>query len=109
MSALFPMSVRTHELDSRLADFMAAHVHPAEAELARWDEDPATRWQVPPLLEALKQRARDAGLWNLFLPHSQSTGHQHGVGLSNLEYARLAERMGRVLFASEVFNCSAPD
>ena len=100
MSALFPMSERSQALDARLADFMAAHVYPAEAEFAAWDQDQARRWQVPPLLEALKAKARAANLWNLFLPQE---------GLSNLEYARLAERMGRSLIASEIFNCSAPD
>lgn len=104
MSALFPMSERTRALDTRLAEFMDAYVYPAEAEFAAWDEDPQHRWQIPPLLEELKVRARAAGLWNLFLPDPA-----HGPGLSNLEYARLAERMGRSVIASEIFNCSAPD
>ena len=104
MSQLFPMSERVREFDARLAAFMDEHVLPAERAFAEWDEDPARRWQVPPVLETLKQRARDAGLWNLFLPDPT-----HGAGLSNLEYARLAERMGRSLIAPEIFNCSAPD
>jgi acyl-CoA dehydrogenase len=104
MSELFPMSDRTRELDARLAAFMAAHVYPAELEFAEWDRDPARRWTIPPLLESLKIRARAEGLWNLFLPDPV-----HGAGLKNLEYARLAERMGRSLIASEIFNCSAPD
>ena len=104
MSTLFPMSLRTQALDAKLAAFMVEHVMPAEAGFAQWDEDPAHRWQIPPLLESLKAKARDAGLWNLFLPDPK-----HGHGLSNLEYARLAERMGRSLIASEIFNCSAPD
>jgi acyl-CoA dehydrogenase len=104
MSQLFPMSDRVAALDARLAAFMGEHVYPAEAEFARWDEDAQRRWTVPPILEALKAKARAAGLWNLFLPDPQ-----HGAGLSNLEYARLAERMGRSLIASEIFNCSAPD
>ncbi len=104
MSTLFPMSERAQALDDRLAAFMAAHVYPAEAEFAAWDEDPQRRWQVPPILERLKAMARGEGLWNLFLPDPV-----HGAGLSNFEYARLAERMGRSLIASEVFNCSAPD
>src|SRR5687768_16900507 len=104
MSSLFPMSERVRDLDARLAAFMDAHVFPAEAEFAAWDEEPARRWTIPPHLEALKARARAEGLWNLFLPDAA-----HGAGLSNLEYARLAERMGRSLIASEIFNCSAPD
>jgi len=104
MSALFPMSERTRALDTRLAEFMDAYVFPAEAEFAAWDEEPQRRWQIPPLLEELKVRARAVGLWNLFLPDPA-----HGPGLSNLEYARLAERMGRSMIASEIFNCSAPD
>jgi acyl-CoA dehydrogenase len=104
MSSLFPMSERVRDLDARLAAFMDAHVFPAEAEFAAWDEEPARRWTIPPRLEALKARARAEGLWNLFLPDAA-----HGAGLTNLEYARLAERMGRSLIASELFNCSAPD
>ena len=104
MSTLFPMSERAKALDDRLATFMDAYVYPAETEFAAWDEDVQRRWQVPPILERLKSMARGEGLWNLFLPDPV-----HGAGLSNLEYARLAERMGRSLIASEVFNCSAPD
>ena len=62
---------------------------------------PETMWTVPPVMEELKKKARDAGLWNLFLP---------GVsGFSQLEYSPMAEEMGRCPFASEIFNCSAPD
>src|SRR4249919_3782446 len=102
MSELFPMPERVRALHDQLAAFMDERVLPAEAAFAEWDADPARRWQVPPLLEELKAKARSAGLWNLFLPHS---GHK----LNNLEYARLAERMGRSIHAPEVFNCSAPD
>jgi acyl-CoA dehydrogenase len=101
--SLFPMSDRARALDAKLAQFMAEHVTPAEADFAAWDADPAKRWTIPPLLEALKSKAHAAGLWNLFLPGD------HGCGLSNLDYAPLAERMGRTVFAPEVFNCSAPD
>jgi acyl-CoA dehydrogenase len=104
MSQLFPMSERVAALDAKLAAFMGEHVYPAEAAFADWDEDPQRRWTVPPILEELKAKARAAGLWNLFLPDPR-----HGAGLTNLEYAGLAERMGRSLIASEIFNCSAPD
>lgn len=69
------------------------------------------RWRQPPVLQTLKEKARAAGLWNLFLPPSPEHDHGElrGAGLSNLEYAPLAEEMGRVTWASEVFNCSAPD
>ena len=61
-------------------------------------------WQVPKILNELKQKAKTQGLWNFFLPESEN-----GFGLTNLEYAPLAEMMGKVSFASEIFNCSAPD
>ena len=104
MSDLFPLSERARALDDKLAEFMAEHVYPTEKHFAEWDQDPAQRWTIPPLLEALKAKAKSAGLWNLFLPDAK-----HGAGLNNLDYTRLAERMGRSLFASEIFNCSAPD
>jgi acyl-CoA dehydrogenase len=102
----FRHSERAATLGRRVDDFMDLHFFPVE-HLYR-DEvhaggDPATRYRTPPVLQKLKALAREQGLWNLFLPGS------HGAGLSNLEYAPLAESMGRVLWASEVFNCSAPD
>lgn len=104
MSELFPLSPRAADLKSRLEAFMAAHVLPAEAEVAAHAADPATRWSVPPVIDGLKAKARAEGLWNLFLPDAT-----HGAGLSNLEYAPLAEVMGRSLIAPEIFNCNAPD
>ena len=101
MPSLFPLSERARALDAQLAEFMAEYVLPAEPAFAAWNQEPEHRWQVPPQLEALKARARAAGLWNLFLPPA------HG-GLSNLDYAPLAERMGRSLLAPEIFNCAAP-
>ena len=93
------------DLKVRLQTFMDAHIYPNE-EL--YEEQlragPDGRFVVPPILDTLKAKARDEGLWNLFLPHSE-----FGAGLTNLEYAPLAEIMGRVHFASEVFNCSPPD
>jgi len=92
------------ELLSRLETFMRAQVLPAEAEVAAWQSNPDTRWQPCPRIETLKALAREAGLWNLFMPDAQQ-----GAGLSNRDYAPMAECMGRVLWASEVFNCNAPD
>ncbi|WP_298216655.1 acyl-CoA dehydrogenase family protein [Acidocella sp.] len=99
-------SPKVEALRARLADFMAEHIYPAEealfAETAlATGED---RWKPHARLEEIKQKARAAGLWNLFLPDSE-----YGYGLSNEEYAPLAEIMGRSPFAPEAFNCSAPD
>lgn len=90
---LFAPSPRAENLRRRLQDFLAQHVLPRE----QGDEG-----EAPPLFE-LQRQARAAGLWNLFLPG------ERGAGLSNLEYAPLAEEMGRVPWSSEIFNCSAPD
>jgi len=88
----------------RLCKFMDEHIYPVEDDY--WAEHAALpdRWQTPPRMEGLKEKAREAGLWNLFLPHSE-----RGAGFTNLQYAPLAEQMGKVSFASEVFNCAAPD
>ncbi|MEQ9438288.1 MAG: acyl-CoA dehydrogenase family protein [Cyclobacteriaceae bacterium] len=89
-----------------LADFMAHHIAPAEAEVNHFLQQPENVWKYWPGFEDLKAKARAAGLWNLFLPKAYGA---FSPGLSNLEYAPLAEMMGRVRFASEVFNCNAPD
>src|SRR5881396_2983573 len=93
----------TKQLMARLSAFMDEHIYPNEA---RFEDEVAEgdRWQPLALMEELKRKARAQGLWNLFLPHDE-----HGTGLSNYEYAPLAEIMGRVGWASEAFNCSAPD
>jgi len=103
----FAYSARTRQLQALLTDFMNADVYPNEQRY--WDEIEANtragrRWTPLALIEELKPKARAAGLWNLFLPDSE-----YGAGLTNQEYAPLAEIMGRVPWASEVFNCSAPD
>jgi acyl-CoA dehydrogenase len=100
----FDYSAKVEELRARLREFMHAHVYPAESEYFQSLDDGETRWSPPPVMEDLKKKAREAGLWNLFLPDSE-----YGAGLSNLEYAPLAEIMGHSPIASEVFNCSAPD
>src|SRR5262245_30780832 len=99
---IFELSERAKELGQRLLAFMDQLIYPNEG-LYR-EQVEADRWQPPALVEELKVQARAAGLWNLFLP-----GGDYGAGLSNLEYAPLCEIMGRVPWAPEVFNCSAPD
>ncbi|HEX5707320.1 MAG TPA: acyl-CoA dehydrogenase family protein, partial [Pyrinomonadaceae bacterium] len=100
----FQVSERAREIYARLGRFMEAHVYPNERKFKEQIEE-GDRWQPAPLMEELKERARAEGLWNLFLPESE-----YGAGLTNLEYAPMAELMGRsVAFAPEVFNCSAPD
>jgi acyl-CoA dehydrogenase len=99
----FDHSPKVQALQKKITQFMEQHVYPNEK---RYKEEvnAGNRWQAPALIEELKQNARAQELWNLFLPHSK-----HGAGLTNLEYAPLCEIMGRVHWASEVFNCSAPD
>ena len=97
---------------SRVIEFMKEHVYPAQATYDQQMEGfGANRWQNPPVLEGLKAKAKQAGLWNLFLPKDSLPEDSpfRGAGLSNLEYALCAEEMGKVEFGSEVFNCSAPD
>ena len=103
----FGYSPRTQELQAAVKAFMAEHVYPNEARYGEElvaNTEAGRRWSPLPVIEALKPKARAAGLWNLFLPESDL-----GAGLLNQEYAPLAEIMGRVPWASEVFNCSAPD
>ncbi len=99
----FEYSPKVRDLQARLTAFMDAHVYPNEKRFQ--DEvDEGDRWQPTRVIEELKVKARAAGLWNLFLPASE-----RGAGLTNAEYAPLCEIMGRVYWAPEVFNCSAPD
>jgi len=103
----FEFSPKVKELQQRVGAFMDEHVYPAEerfeAEMAAF-RSAGNPWQPAPVIEELKAKAKAAGLWNLFLPESQ-----YGAGLTNLEYAPLAEIMGRSHIGSEPFNCSAPD
>ncbi|HEV8439382.1 MAG TPA: acyl-CoA dehydrogenase family protein [Methylomirabilota bacterium] len=100
----FEYSKRTKEHLEHLGDFMNKHVYPNERTFVEQLESQPSRWQVPAIMEELKAKARERGLWNLFLPESE-----RGAGLTNLEYAPLCELMGRSPIAAEVFNCSAPD
>jgi acyl-CoA dehydrogenase len=107
----FSLSDRQRHWRDRVVAFMAKHVYPAAETYDKQIEDfGANRWQVVPVVEELKAKAKKEGLWNLFLPPSEhDEGDFHGAGLTNLEYALCAEEMGHVLFGSEAFNCSAPD
>jgi acyl-CoA dehydrogenase len=100
----FDYTDKVEALRGRLMSFMDEHVYPNEATYHQQIDDGDDRWELPQILEELKAKARDAGLWNLFLPDSD-----RGFGLTNLEYAPLCEIMGRSPMAAEVFNCSAPD
>jgi acyl-CoA dehydrogenase len=103
----FDYTPRMKEWIRRVSDFMDKHVYPAEEVYNQQMADARAKgnpWIVVPVVEDLKAKAKAQGLWNLFLNESS-----HGAGLTNLEYAPLAEMMGRIGFASEVFNCSAPD
>ncbi|MFI4986130.1 MAG: acyl-CoA dehydrogenase family protein [Alphaproteobacteria bacterium] len=100
----FSHSPKVERLLKELVEFMDQVVYPNERRFFEELEAGAERWATPPIMEAMKTEARAAGLWNLFLPEAE-----WGAGLSNLEYAPLAEIMGRSPIASEVFNCSAPD
>ena len=101
----FEFSPKVQGLREQLLAFMDEHIYPNEA-LFEAQVGEGDRWEPPAILEELKEKARSQGLWNLFLP---TTYGDLSPGLTNLEYAPLAEIMGRVLWASEVFNCSAPD
>jgi acyl-CoA dehydrogenase len=108
----FTLSERQRHWRDRVRAFMDEHVRPAvptyKAEMEAFGTD---RWQPVPVIERLKPKAREAGLWNLFLPPSpqHDDGDFRGAGLTNLDYALCAEEMGRIQWSSEVFNCSAPD
>ena len=109
----FDHSPKTLELQARVRDFMDRHIYPAEKDFyqeQRANAEAGKPWTPSAIIGNLKPKAREAGLWNLFLPlHTTEKSGVMGAGLTNLEYAPLAEEMGKVSWASEVFNCSAPD
>src|SRR5246127_1086854 len=103
--SLYPVSERARDIYERAVRFVDTNVRPGQFEYAGELERAVDPWKVPAVIEDLKVKAREEGLWNLFLPDSE-----HGAGLTNLEYAPLCEIMGRSPFlAPEVFNCAAPD
>jgi acyl-CoA dehydrogenase len=111
---IFEHSPAARDWQARVSRFMDEHIYP---NCRRFEEDQRTGdpWALSPVVEELKAKAKAAGLWNMFMPPSHGAPHVDasfrfdGPGLTNLEYAPLAEMMGRVGFAGEVFNCSAPD
>jgi acyl-CoA dehydrogenase len=109
----FNHSPKTRDYQARLRKFMDQHIYPAEKDYyreVRANADAGKPWTPSHLIGSLKPKAREAGLWNLFLPlHSGEKAGVTGAGLTNQEYAPLAEEMGKVSWCSEVFNCSAPD
>ncbi|MGJ5176959.1 acyl-CoA dehydrogenase family protein [Bradyrhizobium oligotrophicum] len=105
----FTMSAKQQEWLERVRSFMTKHVRPAVPIYKQQDAE-GDRWKVIPILEDLKAKAKAEGLWNMFMPPSPHEDDEfRGAGLTNLEYALLSEEMGRISWASEVFNCSAPD
>ena len=100
----FEYSTKVKDLLARVSGFMEKHVYPNEKLFNQQLDEGPTRWEIPPIMEELKSKAKSDGLWNMFLPDSD-----RGFGLSNLEYAPLCEVMGRSPIGAEVFNCSAPD
>jgi acyl-CoA dehydrogenase len=103
MSLLSP-SPKAQALQKKLIAFMDEHVYPNESVYYNQLNSLPSRWHIPPIMEELKKKAKQQGLWNLFLPDSELGG-----GLTNLDYAFLCEIMGRVVIAPEIFNCAAPD
>ena len=100
----FAPSDKTRDYLERVTRFVDEKIIPREGEYRAALHAGTDRWQVPALIEELKAEAKANGLWNLFLPNSS-----YGAGLTNTEYAPLAEQMGRSLIAPEIFNCNAPD
>ncbi|MDQ0188764.1 acyl-CoA dehydrogenase [Alicyclobacillus cycloheptanicus] len=100
----FEYSDKVKQLMAKLQEFMEEVVYPGEQVYHQQLAASGNRWQIPPIMEEMKAKAKAAGLWNLFLPESE-----YGAGLTNLEYAPLCEIMGRSAIGPEVFNCNAPD
>ncbi|AWZ00312.1 acyl-CoA dehydrogenase, short-chain specific [Rhodobiaceae bacterium] len=102
----FEQTPRVIELNTRLEDFMREHIYPREHDYEEFTLDPANLWQTPDWFDELRSKAKEAGLWNLFLPEEYEPW---SPGLTNLEIATLFETMSKVIWAQPIFNCSAPD
>lgn len=98
------LSPKAQQLKVELVKFMDEYIYPNEKTVEKYIEEAENRWTIPPIIEELKAKAKEQGLWNLFLDHPE-----YGAGLSNYDYAHLCEIMGRSLIAPEIFNCNAPD
>lgn len=105
---MFEHSEKSQQLQARLGEFMNEHIYPNEIAYNQQLHAAQNRFAPMPLMDELKDKARAAGLWNLFVPESHSEYSDFG-GLSNFDYAPVAELMGRVIWSPEVFNCNAPD
>ena len=102
----FEYASKSKELQAKLRAFIKEYIVPVEAEYIAFQQNPENLWKRWEAMEKLKKKAKQAGLWNLFLPKDH---RDLSPGLTNLEYAPLAEIMGEKIWISEVFNCSAPD
>ena len=102
----FQLSERTAQLQARLQAFMEEHIYPREHDWEQWCLDQNNLWQVPPWYDGLREKAKEQGLWNLFLPHEYEPW---SPGLTNVEIAPLFETISKVIWAQGVFNCNAPD
>lgn len=102
----FEISPKTKELNTRLEAFMQEHIYPREHDWQEFTLDHNNLWKVPPWFDGLREKAKAAGLWNLFLPHEYTPW---SPGLTNIEIAPLFETMSKVTWAQSVFNCNAPD
>jgi acyl-CoA dehydrogenase len=105
----FEPSARASALIDRAAEFIRTEIEPVEAELHAAIRAAGDPWQPQPVMKELQAKAREKGLWNLFLPPAEPGNEQYGEGLSNLDYAPIAELTGRSFIAPYVFNCNAPD
>jgi acyl-CoA dehydrogenase len=105
---MYTFSDKSLQLQAKLSAFMDEHIYPNETAYAEELHKAGNRFAALPLMDELKAKAKAAGLWNLFVPESHSEYSDHG-GLTNFDYAPLAEMMGRVIWSPEVFNCNAPD
>ena len=105
---MFKQSKKSINLQSKLTLFMEEHIYPKEHAYAQQLQDATDRFAPMPIMDELKEKAKRAGLWNLFVPEKYGQYADHG-GLTNSDYAPLAELMGRVIWSPEVFNCNAPD